>query len=60
MDRLSFLSFTAAQLSADLAKALDIARTPLKELRNLQNTIDQKNLAFVSSGSSLSPYTVCR
>lgn len=41
-DRLAYLSFTSAQLATDLAKALDAARKPLKDLRNYQREIDAK------------------
>ncbi|CED82587.1 hypothetical protein [Phaffia rhodozyma] len=41
-DRMAYLSFMAAQLSGELARELDIARAPLKELRNLQQSIELK------------------
>lgn len=48
-DRLAYLSFSAAQLSGELAKSLDLARAPLKELRDLELDIQRKSAKSVPS-----------
>ncbi|KAL7412813.1 hypothetical protein BDY24DRAFT_391142 [Mrakia frigida] len=54
-DRLSYLSFSAAQLSGDLAKELDRARQPLKELRDLQIAIEVKHNQFKEASAKKKP-----
>lgn len=47
-----YLSFQAAQLAGDLANALDLARSPLKLLRDLMIAIELKQQQYVLPSSS--------
>lgn len=52
-DRLAYLSFSAATLATDLAKNLDLARQPLKDLRDLNNAVISKTTQCVLCRSSM-------